>query len=138
VYTVYKGRIHIYPDHWTLEDQLHATCDLCNRLVRNLKYLDQTNKLTLQIISEVVALVVFNILSIHPYVDGNGRLSRVIASYLFFLITDDPKVVKGWVPSLITIRESISNTTFPVQVNVQPLQNKIKDAYRPIDSCTLN
>ena len=127
VYTNYKGRIHIYPDHWTLEEQLHATCDMCNRLIRNLKQLEQDNKLTLQILSEVIALIVFNILSIHPYVDGNGRLCRVIAAYISFLVTDKPKVIKGWTPSLVTIRESIpkSKTTFPVQVNVEPLQSKI-------------
>jgi len=131
VYAKYKGRIHIYPDHWTLEEQLHATCDMCNRLIRNLKQLEQDNKLTLQILSEVTALIVFNILSIHPYVDGNGRLCRVIAAYIFFLVTDKPKVIKGWIPSLVTIRESIprSKTTFPVQVNVEPLQTKITKAH---------
>lgn len=131
VYTTYKGRIHVYPDHWTLEEQLHATCDLCNRLISNLKRSKQTNALTLETISEITAIVVFNILSIHPYVDGNGRLCRVIAAYILFLVTENPKVIKDWTPSLVTMRQSIpkSKTTFPIMVDVKPLQRKITKAH---------
>lgn len=127
VYAMYKGQVHSYPDHWTLEEQLLATCDMCNRFIMNLK---QNNEITLQTLSEATALVAFNILSIHPYADGNGRLTRVVAAYLFFLITDIPKVIKGWTSSLITIRESLlrSQTTFPVITNVTTLQNKIEQA----------
>ncbi len=132
VYTSYKNRIHVYPEHWNLKDQILATCDLCNRLINNLKVLEQTNQLTLQTLSEVTALIVFNIISIHPYVDGNGRLCRVIAAYLLFLITDDPKVIKDWTLSLVTIRESIpmSKSTFPIKVDVKPLQTKIIEAHK--------
>ena len=51
---------------------------------------------------EIVAWTAYNILSLHPFHDGNGRVMRVVVAFLLLDI-QFPTVVRNWIEPLVQL-----------------------------------
>ena len=74
VCTNFNFETHIYPPPYLIETQLASICDVANRKM-------MTCKLPKDFI-EIVVWTAYNILSLHPFHNGNGRTARVIIAFL--------------------------------------------------------
>ena len=82
--TYYKGRIHVYPkknsrEEW--ETTIDALIDRYNILVHVIKRIADLKTRTLHMF-KCAAWFIFSLVSAHPFADGNGRLCRLIVSYI--------------------------------------------------------
>ena len=65
---------HIYPPPYLIETQLASICDVANRKI-------MACKLPKDFI-EMAAWTAYNILSLHPFHDDNGRTVCVVVAFL--------------------------------------------------------
>jgi hypothetical protein len=127
VFTSYAGKLHMYPNHNFLDVNLTCICDFLNR---QLFELISTKQVTFETLASLASLVAFNLLSLHPFSDGNGRLTRIVIAYIMFMSFEQPAVIQNWVPTIVDIREKCNTINFPVwNINVDLLKKKIYDAY---------
>ena len=90
--TSYKGSLHNYPirteNEWELEIQ--TLIDRYNGLIQRIKteYLSaDTRKKAVLDLFKCTAYFIFNLLSLHCFSDGNGRLSHLLAGYVLSIFT---------------------------------------------------
>ena len=118
--TNFNFETHIYPPPYLIETQLASICDVANRKI-------MACKLSKDFI-EIVAWIAYNILSLHPFHDGNGRVVRVVIAFLLLDI-QFPTVIKKWIEPLVTIRHSVPfHSYFPIECNVSPLSERIQQS----------
>ena len=111
--TNFNFETHNYPPSYLIETQLASICN-----VANIKIL--TWKLPKDFI-EIAAWTVYNILSLHPFHEGNGRVVRIVIAFLLLDI-QFPTVIKNWNEPLVTIRHPIPfHSHFPIECDVSPL-----------------
>lgn len=90
-----KQRIHVYPHPDIIDSNILAACDI---------YFEELNNLSLSFsgmrmfdrimnIYRTAARVMFDIVDIHPYGDGNGRLCRLLMNHVLACITPFPVAV---------------------------------------------
>ena len=73
-----------------------------------------------------MAWTAYNILSLHPFHDGNGRVVRVVVTFLLLDI-QFPTVVRNWIEPFVTIRHSVPfHSYFPIECDVSPLLERIQ------------
>ena len=89
---------HAYPNGWEfaysdpseIENHLFLLTDaLADKL---------NNRVSLSLLDlfKLSALVMFNFLDIHPFSDGNGRLARILASYILSLAHFSPVSISSF------------------------------------------
>ena len=95
----FNGEIHKYPQKDTQEEwetEISTLIDRYNALIefikRDLKTKSDKSDATLCIF-KCAAWFLFNLVSLHPFSDGNGRLCRLLASYTLLLITPFPSSI---------------------------------------------
>ena len=90
-YTRWNGKIHFYPNPETLPNRLHALVDCHNIYVEAFppNSTDYT-KQDVEYIFKCAARILFEFVDTHPFGDGNGRMCRLLASYVLKLITPFP------------------------------------------------
>ena len=108
VETVYNGEKHIYPSPEHLETHLQSICDAYNKAIFR----------DVQPTTALVAWLIFNFLSLHPFHDGNGRTARVLAAYCL-----DGVVVQNWVDAIVTVRKTVDLISFPIWCDTSPLES---------------
>ena len=120
VCTNFNFETHIYPPPYLIETQLASICDVVNRKV-------MACKLPKDFI-EMAAWIAYNILSLHPFHNGNGRVVHVIVAFLLLDI-QFPTVVRNWIEPLVTIRHSVPfHLYFPIECDVSPLLEWIQQS----------
>lgn len=83
VYTTLKdGNIHLYPPPSVLEDRFYYIIDRHNIHMEALTNRFQNPQAKLQYVFKCAAWLLFNLVSLHPFSDGNGRTCRLLASYV--------------------------------------------------------
>ena len=121
VQTSFNFETHHYPAPHLIETQLASTCDVANRKI--------TNCIIPKDFIKTAAWIAYNILSLHPFHDGNGRTVRVVVAFLLLEI-QCPAVIKNWVEPIVKIRKSVSpHHYFPIECNVTPLLERIQQSY---------
>ena len=98
VCTNFNFETHIYPPPYLIETQLASIRDVANRKI-------MTCKLPKDFI-EMAAWTTYNIFSLQPFHDGNGRVVRVVAAFLLLDI-QFPTLIKGWIVPVVKIRHSV-------------------------------
>ena len=110
---------HVYPPPYLIATQLSSTCDVANRKIMACKLLKDS--------IEIVAWTVYNILSLHSFHDGNGRVVHVVIALV--LDIQFPTVVRNWIEPLVAIRHSVPfHSYFPMECNVSPLLERIQQS----------
>ena len=87
VCTRWNGRDHDYPQHEVVEALFY---DLIDHHTECMEYLHQSDTESEEYTAGVfkcAARLMFEFVDAHPYMDGNGRMSRLLANYVLGLIT---------------------------------------------------
>jgi Fic family protein len=81
--TVEDGRLHVYPPPSTLEDRFYYIIDKHNIHMTALS-MDrfQNPQERVEYVFKCAAWLLFHLVSLHPFADGNGRTCRLLASYV--------------------------------------------------------
>ena len=96
--TTFEGKEHHYPRKETQqewEDTISNLLDQYNGLVEAIKK-DLDKKINARAISSLfkcAAWFLFKLMSWHPFSDGNGRLCRLLASYILLLVIPFPSPI---------------------------------------------
>lgn len=123
--TTYKGNIHEYPRFETQQqvfDAVLLVVDRYNKLIHEIKTLpNPVDKLTC--LHKCAAWLLFELVSLHPFSDGNGRVSRLLCSYCLQSVTPFPtpvysvfsdKVQEDYIDAIVTARNS--DDRYPVDL----------------------
>lgn len=82
----WKGEVHWYPvqdTQYEWQKQISIILDRYNGLIQAIKMKKGNREATLQLF-KCASYLLFNLISLHPFSDGNGRLCRTLASYAMF------------------------------------------------------
>ena len=88
-YTHWHGGRHYYPPPNQAEDLFYALIDHHNKRMEECPYASNSDEYTSYIFN-CAARLLFEFVSVHPFGDGNGRLCRLLATYVLGLITPFP------------------------------------------------
>ena len=83
------GSIHMYPPPTVLEEQFYSIIDRHNIHMNGLKRL-QNPQQRVEYVFKCAAWLLYHLVSLHPFSDGNGRTCRLLASYVLSSITPFP------------------------------------------------
>lgn len=115
VYTILEdGSRHTYPSPDILEDRFYSIIDRHNIHISGVEKLQNQEKV--EYVFKCAAWLLFHLVSLHPFADGNGRTCRLLVSYV--------------ISSLIT--------PFPVSLCHDNPQSCRRDYIRAIVRCRLN
>ena len=77
---------------------------------------------------EIAVWTAYNILSLHPFHNGNGRVVCVVIAFLFLDI-QFPTVIKDWIAPVVKIRRSVPfHSYFLIECDVSPLMEWIQQS----------
>ena len=106
--TQFQGKIYYYQQP---EDMQEAVCTLLDRynslITQSINETDETDRLLS--IFKSIAWLVFELLDLHPFSDGNGRLCRLLCSYVLSTYTPFPSPIynsSNYMHALIAARKS--------------------------------
>ena len=88
VYTYWDDGVHYYPPPENVENCFYAAIDCHNMYMESVVNMKTEEKVPY--IFKCAAWLLFTFVDIHPFVDGNGRLCRLLANYVLSLITPFP------------------------------------------------
>ena len=96
--TTFKGKEHQYPRKETQEEwesTISTLIDRYNGLIEAIKQdlVKQIDAHATSSLFKCAAWFLFNLVSLHPFSDGNGRLCRLLASYTLLLVTPFPSPI---------------------------------------------
>ena len=108
--TQFQGETYYYQQP---EDMQEAVCTLLDRynslITQSLNETNESDRLLS--IFKSAAWLVFELLDLHPFSDGNGRLCRLLCSYVLSTCTPFPSPISGkYVHALIAARKLSSRT----------------------------
>ena len=75
------GSIHMYPPPTVLEEQFYCIIDQHNDHMNDLNRLQKPQKIV-EYVFKCAAWLLYHLVSLHPFPDGNGRTCRLLASYV--------------------------------------------------------
>ena len=94
--TEYKGERHEYKpmSGLTLEQSVQTVLDRYNSLVEScIRNWEESRQESLTDLFKIAAYLLFQMLDVHPFADGNGRLCRLLVSYALSFATPFPSSV---------------------------------------------
>lgn len=109
--TFYKDTIHEYPRFDTQEDAwdtVQCVVDRYNALIDNIKIISDPSKRLLSVY-KCGAWLLFKLVSLHPFSDGNGRLARLLCGYCLRIVTPFLSAVNGnedFLDAIVNARKS--------------------------------
>lgn len=117
-------------------DRLQAFCDLLNKERKNI------NKKNIQKIYELSFEAHYRIVSIHPWADGNGRMSRLVMNMIQYEAGVIPSIVKKesraeYIQSLALSQENDDSSAFiefMLNQHIENLQKQIAEYKASMDT----
>ncbi len=117
--TTYNGHEHNYPwlkneKEWF--DAIQPIIDRFNALIQHIKLNSNSNNKIVNI-CKCAAYILYHIVSLHPFSDGNGRLSRFLACYTLLLFCPfpcaifdilDAKNIFTFIDSIVFARDTLN------------------------------
>ena len=88
-----KGKNHDYPPHEVVEAKFYALIDHYNVCIESVGQLDVESEEYTAGVFKCAARLMFDFVDTHPYVDGNGRMCRLLANYVLRLVTPFPVAI---------------------------------------------
>ena len=88
-------KVHTYPSPDCLEVKLQQIVDHHNIMMEqvDIQPLQELNVNKAAVIFKCAAWLMVSFVALHPFVDGNGRMCRILANYILSLITPFPVTV---------------------------------------------
>ena len=86
--TNWDSSVYFYPPPENVENLFYAAIDRHNMYMESVVNMKTEEKVPY--IFKCAAWLLFTFVDIHPFVDGNGRLCRLLANYVLSLITPFP------------------------------------------------
>ena len=93
VCTLWNGKDHDYPPHEVVEALYYALIDHHNICIESVGQLDVESEEYTAGVFKCAARLMFDFVDTHPYVDGNGRMCRLLANYVLGLVTPFPVAI---------------------------------------------
>ncbi|XP_071806567.1 uncharacterized protein [Asterias amurensis] len=142
-YTKVDGETYSYPDPNSKDIQslVKKVLDNFNDLYRDAQK-ESDNEKRLEKLFKISSFFLFEMLDVHPFVDGNGRLCRLLCSYVLSTCTPFPSTIynlyskssrKDYVRALVEARESEDRhpctlTTMIIECNYTTWETFIKES----------
>lgn len=98
---------HVYPHHQIVKHAVNVLCRITNFLTNEI---DQATSPQDKLVFTfaLAAFVQFHVVDVHPYADGNGRLSRFLSKYYLDAVLPLPcpmfKIRNSYLPAIINAR----------------------------------
>ena len=135
----FDGEIHEYSTPDDMETAVSTLLDRYNSLLESVKS-EEDEVTKMEKLFKVTAWVTFELLSLHPFSDGNGRLCRLFASYTLSTFTPFPTPIYNiwtesakydYIRALVEARKSKSRhpaslTTMIIECNWKGWQSFMK------------
>ena len=93
VCTLWNGKNHDYPPHEVVEALYYALIDHYNICIESVGQLDVESEKYTAGVFKCAARLMFDFVDTHPYVDGNGRMCRLLANYVLHITTPFPVAI---------------------------------------------
>ena len=90
VHTTWEGSPHFYPRPLEAKNRFYALVDHYCIYVDQLSKIKRPSKEEVEHVFKCAARLLFDFVDTHPFVDGNGRMCRLLANYVLTLITPFP------------------------------------------------
>ena len=90
--TEYEGSIRYYPTYATEEEafnRVQRIVDQSNQMMEKINRCDSTID-HYKWLFRLATMVLFEFVTVHPFSDGNGRISRLLACYIMMTLTPFP------------------------------------------------
>ena len=144
--TEFDGEIYEYPIPDDMEKTVSTLLDQYNSLLVSVKS-EEDEVTKMEKLFKVTAWVTFELLDLHPFSDGNGRLCRLFASYTLSTFTPFPTPIYNvWTDSakddykraLVEARKSKSRhpaslTTMIIECNWKGWESFMKQVKQKLD-----
>lgn len=122
----WNEKIHVYPrmdDEFAWCANIGHLFEEYNQFVSRVKSQKKNTKEITFHLFKCATYILFHLISFHPFSDGNGRLCRILASYILYLRSPFPSTIyntrncflsqKEYIDAIVTARE---NNTAPNQL----------------------
>ena len=128
-YVEYKGKIYCYRDPDNMEKALQELLDNHNDLIKYYVKEEKDPKARVYNMFRICSWLLFEVLDLHPFPDGNGRLCRLLCSYVLSSMTPFPTPVynvwstskkKDYMDALVATRKS--NTRHPTSLTTMIIE----------------
>jgi hypothetical protein len=95
--TDYDGEVYYYADPDGLTDKVSALLDNYNDLIKYYVKREDNLKDKIYNMFKICGFLLFELLDLHPFSNGNGRLCRVLCDYILSSMTPFPTpIYNGW------------------------------------------
>ena len=88
--TTWKGETYEYQNPRDMESAVNTLLDRYNDLLYSMKSEDNSKQEKVYKLFRICSWLIFEFLDLHPFGDGNGRLCRLLCSYILSVMTPFP------------------------------------------------
>ena len=88
--TTWKGETYEYQNPKDMESAVNTLLDRYNDLLHSMKSEDNSKQEKVYKLFKICSWLIFEFLDLHPFGDGNGRLCRLLCSYILSVMTPFP------------------------------------------------
>ena len=90
VYTIWEGSKYTYTPPYEVEDKFFEVVCRHRIYIKKLSSIEKNSQEEVDHVFKCAARLLFDFVDTHPFLDGNGRMCRLLASYVLNLITPFP------------------------------------------------
>jgi fido (protein-threonine AMPylation protein) len=90
-FTYWNGELHRYPEPEKVEDLFYAVIDHHTLYINGLSKITKGTQEEIEYVFKSAARLLYDFVdTVHPFGNGNGRMCRLLANYVLYLVTPFP------------------------------------------------